>query len=253
MGHELEKREEKKEAKSPQRGPRTVHLIRPKPPIWYIVRPFERFIKTQGSSGIVLLVCTMIALIWINSPFANSYNSLWETNIGIQEANFFFVHPLRLWINDGLMAIFFFVIGLEIKREFLIGELSSKKRIGLPIIAAAGGMVIPAIIYFVINLGTPGTRGWGIPMSTDIAFALGILSLLGRRVSNSLRVFLTAITIIDSLGAIFVIAVFYTTHFSWIYLGIATVFIICLLALNWLGVRHPLSYVFFESFYGWLF
>jgi NhaA family Na+:H+ antiporter len=245
MGYELEKREEEKEAEITSHEPNIPHLIRPKPPIEHLIRPFQRFIKTQGSSGIVLLVCTMIALIWINSPFASSYNTLWEIKIGIQETNFLFVHPLRLWINDGLMAIFFFVIGLEIKREFLIGELSSKKRIGVPIIAAAGGMVIPAMIYFVINAGTPGVRGWAIPMSTDIAFALGILTLLGKRIHNNLKVFLTALTIIDSIGAILVFAIFYTTYLSWIYLGVAAVFTFCLFVLNWLGVRHPLPYALF--------
>jgi Na+:H+ antiporter, NhaA family len=174
----------------------------PRSPFYELVyRSFERFFKTEVASGIVLLLATVIALIWANSPWSASYNQLWHGGSG---------HSLAHWINDGLMAIFFLSVGLEIKQELLIGRLSSFKRAALPFVAALGGMLVPAIIYACFNNGTPASRGWGIPMATDIAFSLGVIALLGRSVPTSIRVFVAALAIVDDLGAVIVIALFYT-------------------------------------------
>ncbi len=212
------------------------------PPIRQIVRPFQEFFRIEASSGIVLLAVTVIALVWANSPWAERYFELWETELGIVLGQFHLEMHLSHWINDGLMAIFFFLVGLEIKREILVGELSSPKKALLPIAAAVGGMLFPALIFLAINAGTQGQAGWGIPMATDIAFALGVLALLGSRVPSSLKVFLAALAIVDDLGAVLVIAVFYTEQltFSWLMIG-ALVFGLMLL-MNWLGVRRPWPY-----------
>ncbi len=212
------------------------------PPIRQIVRPFQEFFRIEASSGIVLIVVTVIALIWANSPWAERYFQLWETEAGIVFGQFHLEMHLSHWINDGLMAIFFFLVGLEIKREILVGELSTPKKALLPIAAAIGGMIFPAAIYLAINAGTEGQAGWGIPMATDIAFALGVLALLGSRVPTSLKIFLAALAIVDDLGAVLVIAVFYTEQvaFSWLFAG-AIVFGL-MLALNRLGVRQPIPY-----------
>ncbi len=212
------------------------------PPIRQIVRPFQEFFQIEASSGIVLIAMTVIALLWANSPWAERYFQLWETEAGIVFGQFRLEMHLGHWINDGLMAIFFFLVGLEIKREILVGELSTPKKALLPIAAAVGGMIFPAVIYLAINAGTRGQAGWGIPMATDIAFALGVLALLGSRVPSSLKIFLAALAIVDDLGAVLVIAVFYTADLaaSWLVVG-ATVFALMLL-LNRLGVRHPAPY-----------
>jgi NhaA family Na+:H+ antiporter len=212
------------------------------PPIDQILRPFQAFFKVEASSGIVLLACTALALIWANSPWAASYFDLWMTKLTVDIGGFGLSKPLILWINDGLMAIFFFFVGLEIKREVLVGELASPSRASLPIAAAIGGMLVPAIVYAIINWGGEGLPGWGIPMATDIAFALGVLALLGKRVPLSLRIFMTALAIVDDLGAVLVIALFYTAKISWIYLAIGAGFLLFLILANALGVRHPLVY-----------
>ena len=208
-----------------------------------LLHPFQEFFRREASSGILLLICTVVALLWANSPLAGAYNNLWQTNLTIGIGSFALAKPLLLWINDGLMAIFFFVVGLEIKREVLVGELASFRQATLPVAAAIGGMAVPALIYVVFNLSGPGASGWGIPMATDIAFALGVLALLDKRVPLSLKVFLTAVAIVDDIGAVLVIALFYTAEISWVSLAIATGFLFLLVVVNGLKVRHPLVYM----------
>lgn len=172
------------------------------------MRPILKFIENEVSGGVVLMIATLIALIWANTAVSGTYFDLWKREIGGSLIKL----PLSLWINDGLMAIFFFVVGLEIKREILVGELAGVKKASLPIAAALGGMVVPAGLYAFFNHDTPTVGGWGIPMATDIAFALGALSLGGSRVPLSLKVFLMALAIVDDLGAVLVIAIFYSGH-----------------------------------------
>ena len=187
---------------------------KPLQPIDRIVKPFQEFAHTEASGGLVLLAAAIVALVWANSPFAHYYHDLWHSALSVGFGEFVFSQPLEVWINDGLMAVFFFVVGLEIKREALSGELSSFRQASLPVAAALGGMIVPALIYTAWNYGTPQISGWGIPMATDIAFALGVLALLGKRVPDSLRVFLTAVAIVDDMGSILEIAVFYTAQIS---------------------------------------
>ncbi|WP_339696935.1 Na+/H+ antiporter NhaA [uncultured Marixanthomonas sp.] len=175
-----------------------------------LVTPFKKFIKIEAFSGILLLVATIIALIWANSPYADTYQAIWDYKLGFSIQDFELNKPLILWVNDGLMAIFFFLIGLEIKREFLIGELNTVKKIAFPLFGAIGGMTIPVLFFFLLNKSPETTEGWAIPMATDIAFALAVLNLLGNRVPLSLKVFLTAFAIVDDIGAVLVIALFYS-------------------------------------------
>jgi NhaA family Na+:H+ antiporter len=206
-------------------------------PIDFIYRPLEQFAHEETSGGIVLLLAALAALLWANSPWADAYLYLWHTHLTIGVGAFSLSKPLELWVNDGLMAIFFFVVGLEIKREFLLGELSSTNRAVLPIAAALGGMIVPAAIYGAINLGKPEISGWGVPMATDIAFALGIVSLLGKRVPASLKVFLAALAIVDDLGAVLVIAFFYSSGISWPALAAAAFFLLLMAGANWARIR----------------
>jgi NhaA family Na+:H+ antiporter len=212
------------------------------PPIEQILLPFQEFVKAEASSGILLILATALALIWANSPWSNTYSEVWQTKLTVGLGSFELSKPLLLWINDGLMAVFFFVVGLEIKREILVGELASARKAALPVAAALGGMLAPAIIYALFNIGETSVRGWGIPMATDIAFALGILSLLGKRAPLSLKVFLTAVAIVDDIGAVLVIALFYTAQIAWNSLFIAAFFLLLLILANRLGVRRPLVY-----------
>jgi Na+:H+ antiporter, NhaA family len=207
------------------------------------LRPFQRFAHTESAGGIVLLACAVIALGWANSPWGGTYVHLWEIPIGIRVAGRVFDMTLHRWINDGLMAVFFFVVGLEIKREMLVGELSSPQHAALPIAAAFGGMVVPALIYALLNGRAAGSAGWGIPMATDIAFALGVLALLGPRVPVALKVFLTALAIVDDIGAVLVIAVFYTGALSWMSLLAGVAILALLVTLNLLGARRPAIYL----------
>ena len=170
-------------------------------PIERLVRPFQEFARLEASGGILLIGCTIVALIWANSPWAASYFSLWHLHPTFGLAGKLLSESLHFWINDGLMALFFLAVGLEIKRETLIGELASFRKAALPIAAALGGMIVPAGLYVLLNHGGPAVAGWGIPMATDIAFALGVLALLGARVPTSLRVFLAALAIVDDIGA----------------------------------------------------
>jgi NhaA family Na+:H+ antiporter len=175
-----------------------------------ILTPFQKFVKIESFSGILLLLAAIVALVWANSSLGDSYQSLWQYEFGFTSENFELNKPLLLWINDGLMAIFFFLIGLEIKREFLIGELNSVKKLAFPLFGALGGMLVPLLLFLFLNENPNTINGWGIPMATDIAFSLAILNLLGNRVSLSLKIFLTAFAIVDDIGAVLVIAIFYS-------------------------------------------
>ncbi|MBX2889609.1 MAG: Na+/H+ antiporter NhaA [Saprospiraceae bacterium] len=213
-----------------------------KDPIDRLLEPIGRFINNSTTGGIMLFLSAVVALVWANSPWKESYHHLWEHKFTIGYDDYFISNTLHHWINDGLMAIFFFVIGLELKREVLAGELSKPKEALLPLMAGLGGMVVPALIYLAWNGNTGASSGWGIPMATDIAFALGILYLLGDRVPTSLKIFLTALAIADDLGAVLVIAIFYTSEFSALSLGIGAAFMMVLIAANLLGVRNTVFY-----------
>ena len=208
-----------------------------------LLRPFQTFFKLEAAGGVLLLLCAAAALILANSPLAGGYFDLWQTIVTVGAGSFVIAKPLLLWINDGLMAIFFFVVGLEIKREVLVGELSSPKKAALPLAAALGGMVVPALIYVAFNAGTDTASGWGIPMATDIAFALGVLALLGTRAPVALKIFLTALAIVDDLGAVLVIAFFYTAELSWVSLGLGGLLLLALIVVNRAGVRRTWVYV----------
>ncbi len=208
-----------------------------------LVAPFQEFFEAESSSGIILLACAVVALVWANSPWRDSYFHLWETEVVVGGGSLRLAKSLHHWINDGLMVVFFFLVGLEIKREVLVGELASLRQSALPIAAALGGMVVPAAIYAALNVGTAELRGWGIPMATDIAFALGVLALLGDRVPSALKVFLAALAIVDDLGAVLVIAIFYSAGIDWASLGWALAILIVLIGANRGGIRRPSVYV----------
>lgn len=214
----------------------------PKRPVDRVLWPFREFARLQASGGILLFLCAVVALVWANSPWAASYEALWQVKLTVGAGEAVISKPLLLWINDGLMAIFFFVVGLEIKREVIAGELASPRKAALPIAAAIGGMVAPALIYASMTFGTASISGWGIPMATDIAFALGVLALLGDRVNVGLKIFLTALAIIDDLGAVLVIAIFYTDTIAWSSLAIGGGALVLLAIANLAGVRKTLVY-----------
>lgn len=207
-----------------------------------LVRPFQKFIRIESSSGIVLLICTALAMILSNSPWRAEYHELWEYEFTIGFGELAVSESLHYWINDGLMAMFFFVVGLELKREIIGGELSSPRKAILPLAAAVGGMAVPALIYIAFNYSLPSADGWGIPMATDIAFALAILSLLGNRVPYAAKIFLTTLAIADDLGAVMVIAINYSSSISPGNLAIGALFMGVLLTANYLGVRNTLFY-----------
>ncbi|WP_313804052.1 Na+/H+ antiporter NhaA [Flavobacterium sp.] len=200
-----------------------------------VTQLFTEFFESEKASGIVLILCTVLSLLLANSMFQESYEAIWHYQLGH--------HSVEYWINDGLMTIFFLLIGLELEREIYIGELSSVKNALLPVIAAVGGMLVPAGIYMIFNYGTLTQAGAGIPMATDIAFALGVLSLLGSRVPTSLKVFLTALAVIDDLGAILVIAIFYTDNLSLLNLGIALGIMGVLFVFNRMKVNNWIPYI----------
>jgi len=210
-----------------------------------VLTPLEDFIHRQTTSAILLMLCAVVALYLANSRWNEAYHHLVEMPFTIGFPDYFLSMSLHHWINDGLMALFFFVIGLELKREILVGELADPKQALLPIIAAVGGMLIPALIYIGFNQQGHTLNGWGIPMATDIAFALGTLALLGDRIPKSLLTFLVALAIVDDLGAVVVIALFYTEALDWT--ALAAVFLIfgCLASLNLGGIRHSLPYILF--------
>ncbi len=198
----------------------------------FIKEPLNNFIKLETSSSIVLFIATVAALILANSPISDSFLGFWNNYATINMPGFELSKPLIKWINDGLMVVFFFLIGLEIKRELVLGELNNFKKASLPLFAAIGGMILPAVIFIVLNYGKPGSQGWGIPVATDIAFALGILQLLGKRVPVGLKVFLMAFAIIDDLGAIVIIALFYSSNLVWSYIGIGLLIVASLIFLS---------------------
>ncbi|GAA1666327.1 Na+/H+ antiporter NhaA [Glycomyces endophyticus] len=180
----------------------------------YVGRPAAEFLTIEPAAGVVLVVCAVVALAWANSPFAPAYDALWGLDVTIHAGDFELHHTLREWINDGLMAVFFFVVGMEIKSEIVAGELSSPRNAVAPVAGAIGGMAVPALVYAVLNAGGEGAHGWGVPMATDIAFAVGVLALFGSRIPSAAKIFLLTLAIVDDLGAIAVIAVFYTDDLS---------------------------------------
>jgi NhaA family Na+:H+ antiporter len=212
-------------------------------PMDHLFKPFRRFILLESFSGILLIASMAGAVALANSPWSHGYFRLLEQKIGIQAGAFVVSKSVLHWVNDGLMTIFFFVVGLEIKREMVAGELASPRKAALPIVAALGGMAVPALIFTAINLGHSSLKGWGIPMATDIAFALGILTLIGSKAPVSLKIFLSALAIIDDLGSVLVIAVFYTSHISVTGLVYALLIFAALILIGRLGVRSPWAYL----------
>ena len=207
-----------------------------------LLTPLEEFIQRQTTSGLLLMICTVIALFVANSALYGKYDHLLHTELGVTLGSFAFSLSLHHWINEALMAMFFFVMGLELKRELTVGELSAPSQALLPIMAAVGGMLVPAALYVAVNFNEPSISGWGIPMATDIAFAVGALSLLGSRVPKSLATFLIALAIVDDLGAVAVIALFYTDTLNLHALGYVALCTLVLIALNLGGVRRALPY-----------
>jgi NhaA family Na+:H+ antiporter len=202
------------------------------------VRPAQRFMEIEAAGGAMMMLAAIVALLWANSPWSGGYESLFGTHLTIELGHLAHIDlSLRDWINDGLMALFFFVVGLEIKRELVVGELRDPRAAALPAIAAVGGMVVPALLYLAFNAGGAGGRGWGIPMATDIAFAAGVVSLLGRRVPSGAKLFLLTLAIVDDLGAIVVIAIFYTADLSFGWLGLAVLAVVAAVWITRVNVR----------------
>lgn len=208
-----------------------------------LLLPFQAFLEHKLGGSFLLLFCTATALVLANSPWAESYSALWQTPFAIGVAGKELNSDLRFWVNDLLMAVFFLVVGLEIKRELYAGELASRRQALLPVMAATGGIAVPALIYAALNARGPSLAGWAIPTATDIAFALGVLALLGDRVPIGLKVFLTAVAIVDDLAAVLVIAVFYTATISWKAVALCVLCLLVLSLTNRLGVHHTLPYL----------
>jgi NhaA family Na+:H+ antiporter len=197
---------------------------------------FQKFFNSEKAGGLILICCTVISLVLANSSIGSGFIHFWHQPAHLKFVNITIPFSIEEWINDGLMTLFFLLVGLEIERELYTGELSSIRNASLPILAAVGGMLVPALIHFIFNHGTPEQAGIGIPMATDIAFSLGVLSLIGKRIPLSLKIFLTALAIIDDLGAVIIIAIFYTKSFSFMYLGLAVGLIGILVSLNRINV-----------------
>ena len=226
-----------------------IYMIQTKPrPIDTIMGPFLRFARLEASGGILLLVATAAALIWANSPWKASYHTLLHMPVSVGFGKYTMAQDLHHFINDGLMCIFFFLVGLEIKREILTGELSSVKRAALPFAAALGGVVVPALVYIAVNRQSGAVQGWAVPMATDIAFALGVLALLGDRISITLKVFVTALAIVDDIIAVLIVAIFYTSGISFKSLVAALVGVGFSFLANRLGVRKPVVYALIGVF-----
>ncbi|HEY2998363.1 MAG TPA: Na+/H+ antiporter NhaA [Acidimicrobiales bacterium] len=196
-----------------------------------VARPITRFLHVEAASGVLLLAAAVVALVWVNSPWSASYHDLWTTDVALTVGRHTLDADLRHWVNDGLMALFFFVLGLEIKQELVSGQLASVRAAAVPALGALGGMVVPAAIYLAVNHGGPGAGGWGIPIATDVAFSLGVLALLGSRAPAGLKVLLLGLAIVDDIGAIVVIAVFYAAHLAlgWLALGAAGLAVVAVL------------------------
>jgi NhaA family Na+:H+ antiporter len=207
-----------------------------------ILKPTQQFFRKEAASSILLIAATIIALMWVNSSIGETYHSFWHTKISFTVGDFRISKTLLHWVNEGLMALFFFTVGLEIKREILVGELASPKKALLPVIAALGGMIVPGLIYAAINVGLPTIHGWGIPVATDIAFALGAVAVFGRRVPVGLRIFLAAFAIADDLGAVVIIAIFYTKQIVWSNLIVSLFLIFGLAIANFFWIRQTLIY-----------
>ncbi len=214
--------------------------------------PFEHFIHAETTTGIILMISTILALILANTPLTEAYTHFFHTDVSVTFGDWSLSHTVHHWINDGLMAFFFFIIGLEIKREILVGELANIKVAILPVLAAIGGMVFPALIYFYINQNGVGASGWGIPMATDIAFAISALVLLGKRVPATLVTFLVALAIVDDLGAVAVIAIFYTDQIHVMFLALAGVSFLIMVAFNRFGI-HEVTPYFIMGIVMWFF
>ncbi|HVS10606.1 MAG TPA: Na+/H+ antiporter NhaA [Planctomycetota bacterium] len=219
----------------------------PREPIHRITGPLERFLHVEAASGAVLLVCAAAALAIANSDWAEAYLAFWEMPLGLSLGEWELEHSLRHWVNDGLMAIFFFVIGLEVKREIALGELRSPRRAALPLAGALGGMLVPAGVYLLLQGSGPARDGWGIPMATDIAFVVGCMAILGPRIPPGLRVFLLSLAIADDIGAVLAIAIGYTDAIQWIALGLGLAGILIIALLARMGVRSLLVYTLFGT------
>ncbi|GAB3196894.1 NhaA family Na+:H+ antiporter [Pontibacter aydingkolensis] len=206
------------------------------------IEPINKFLHYENSGGAVLMLAVLVAILWANSPWSEAYHHLWETEFSIGLKGSLLTYSLHHWVNDGLMAMFFFVVGLELKREIIAGELSSFKKALLPMAAALGGMIFPALIYFIINIGRTSLSGWGIPMATDIVFALALMSLAGKKLPVSAKVFLVALATIDDLGAVLVIAFFYSSNLSFESLAYGFALLSILWVANRAGVRNTLFY-----------
>ena len=209
----------------------------------FVARPVAQFLHVEAAGGILLLLATVVALVWANSPWQQSYTDLWSTEAVMGVGSFEIADSLQHWVNDGLMAVFFFVVGLEIKRELVAGDLSERRDAMLPAVAAIGGMVVPAAIYMAFNLGGAGGDGWGVPMATDIAFAVGVLALLGDRVPAGAKLLLLALAIVDDIGAILVIAVFYTDDLALGWLAAAVVGLVAVAQMRRLRVWYQPVYL----------
>lgn len=208
-----------------------------------VLLPVQAFLRTEGRSGIVLLLAALLALAWANSPISHSYFALWESRVTLDLGLLTVSHDLRHWVNDGLMSLFFLVVGLEVKRELVHGELTDPRRAALPVAGAIGGMVLPAALFVVLNVGGPGAPGWGIPMATDIAFAIGVLALLGPRIPSELRLFLLVLAVVDDVGAILVIAIFYTAQVHAVALLAAAGVVGVILVMRRAGVQSIMAYL----------
>lgn len=212
-----------------------------------LLRPVHSFASLQFSGGLLIVLMAAVALVWANSPWGESYHNLWLTKLSVGALDRTLDKSIHFWINEGLMTFFFFVVGLEIKREVLIGELASFRKAALPVAAAVGGMLVPAVIYYSLSPSGVAVRGWAIPMATDIAFTIGVLTILGNRVPHSLTVFVAALAIADDLGAVLVIALFYTSNISVVHLQVTALLMLVLVFFNVLGFRRPLPYVLVGS------
>ena len=231
----------------------TTDVITKTPIDRWLLEPIKEFINKSSTSGIILFVSAFIAIVITNSPWSGAFENFWKLKFSIAFGDAYMSKDLHHWINDGLMAVFFFVVGLELKREMIAGELNEPKKALLPITAAIGGMIFPAIIYYIINRNSETVHGWGIPMATDIAFALGVLYLLGDKVPIALKIFLTALAIADDLGAVLVIAFFYTSSINFSSLLIAGLFLSVLVFSNFIGIRNTVFYALIGIGGVWLF